>query len=121
MVLDPEYPTCCVLLMRVKHRLNKGKRNKGRLPIFSYTEWNDNLGFCVIQDIIEYAFQDGVFASEYIKNPQDIWRYTDVPEHWKSVPIHIKKTKWKIPVFRPGVQDAEGKWTTHPTRALTTV
>ncbi|EER43971.1 FluG protein [Histoplasma capsulatum H143] len=78
-------------------------------PIFSYTEWNDNLGFCVIQDIIEYAFQDGVFASEYIKNPQDIWRYTDVPEHWKSVPIHIKKTKWKIPVFRPGVQDAEGK------------
>lgn len=30
MVIDPERPNCKVLLMRVRHRLNKGKRNKGR-------------------------------------------------------------------------------------------
>ncbi|KKA16615.1 hypothetical protein T310_9772, partial [Rasamsonia emersonii CBS 393.64] len=29
MVKVPDYPSCKVLLMRSKHRLNKGKRNKG--------------------------------------------------------------------------------------------
>ena len=29
MVKNPDNPTCQVLLMRVTHRLNKGKRNKG--------------------------------------------------------------------------------------------
>ncbi|EQL28039.1 hypothetical protein BDFG_09180 [Blastomyces dermatitidis ATCC 26199] len=32
-VIDPERPNCKVLLMRVRHRLNKGKRNKGRAYI----------------------------------------------------------------------------------------
>jgi hypothetical protein len=31
MVNVPEYPTCKVLLMKSKHQLNKGKRNKGRV------------------------------------------------------------------------------------------
>ncbi|KMU88075.1 hypothetical protein CIHG_05843 [Coccidioides immitis H538.4] len=119
MVMDPEHPTCQVLLMRVKHRLNKRKRNKGVPPIYSYTERNDNLGYCVIQDILDFAFEDDAFASEYIKEPWDIWRHTKVPEHRKSVPIHIKKEMWRILVFRPGVQNEEGKWITHPTRALT--
>ncbi|KAN0073509.1 FluG domain protein [Elaphomyces granulatus] len=39
------------VLMKVTHRLNKGKRNKGVPPVFTYTERNDNLGLCVIQDI----------------------------------------------------------------------
>ena len=30
MVVDPERPEHKVLVMRVRHRLNKGKRNKGR-------------------------------------------------------------------------------------------
>ena len=29
MVKHPEDPTCQTLLMRVRHRLNKGKRNQG--------------------------------------------------------------------------------------------
>ncbi|QVM06748.1 hypothetical protein D8B26_001454 [Coccidioides posadasii str. Silveira] len=118
MVMDPEHPTCQVLLMRVKHHLNKGKRNEGVPPIYSYTERNDNLGYCVIQDILDFAFEDDAFASEYIKEPWDIWRHTKVPEHRKSVPIHIKKKMRRILVFRPGVQNEEGKCITHP-RALT--
>ncbi|KAN0071700.1 hypothetical protein V8E54_010296 [Elaphomyces granulatus] len=49
--VNPEDPTCQVLLMRVKHRLNKGKRNKGVPPVFTHTERNDNLGICIIRDI----------------------------------------------------------------------
>ncbi|KAJ5102244.1 FluG domain protein [Penicillium alfredii] len=84
----PDNPKCQVLLMRVTHRLNKCKRNKGvtvrsRIHVryhrsnqsrtaFTYTERNDNLGLYVIQDIIEYAFLDNAFASERIKYPRDI-------------------------------------------------
>ncbi|KAG5301230.1 FluG domain-containing protein [Histoplasma ohiense] len=121
MVTDPEYPSCQVLLMRVTHRLNKGKWNKGKPPIFTYTERNDNLAFCVIQDIIEFAFMDQAFSSEHIKEPRDIWHHTKVPAHRKSTPIHFKASTRDIPVFRPGVRDAHGNWTTHPTRALTAV
>jgi len=119
MVKVPRHPNCKVLLVRSKHRLNKGKRNKGAAPIFTYTERNDNLGLCVVQDILEYGFQDEVFASDRIKKPRDIWLYTDVPEHRLSVPIHIKESKKDIPVFRPATRDSEGNWITHPTRALT--
>ncbi|KAF7166244.1 hypothetical protein CNMCM5623_000001 [Aspergillus felis] len=119
MVKHPENPACQTLLMRVRHRLNKGKRNKGVAPVFTYTERNDNLGLCVIQDILEFAFRDGAFASEYIKKPRDVWRYTDVPNHRLSTPIHFKEEVQEIPVFRSAVKDPEGRWITHPTRALT--
>ncbi|KAB8259317.1 hypothetical protein BDV32DRAFT_159408 [Aspergillus pseudonomiae] len=118
MVKHPEDANCQVLLMRVKHRLNKGKRNKGVPPVFTYTERNDNLGLCVIQDILEYAFCDGAFASDRIKEPRDIWRYTHVPAHRLSTPIHFKESLREIPIFRRAVKDSEGKWVTHPTRAL---
>lgn len=72
MVKHPEDPNCQMLLMRVKHRLNKGRRNRGVPPVYTYTERNDNLGLCVIQDILEYAFLDNAFASERIKKPRDI-------------------------------------------------
>jgi hypothetical protein len=88
-------------------------------PVFTYTERNDNLGLCVIQDILEFAFRDGAFASEYIKKPRDVWRYTDVPNHRLSTPIHFKEEVQEIPVFRSAVKDSEGRWITHPTRALT--
>jgi uncharacterized protein DUF3435 len=87
-------------------------------PIFTYTERNDNLGLCVIQDILEFAFLDDIFDSEHIKHPRDIWLYSDVPQHRLSVPIHIKECKKNIPIFRPAVQDPEGNWATHPTMAL---
>ncbi|PYI07380.1 FluG domain protein [Aspergillus sclerotiicarbonarius CBS 121057] len=118
MVKNPEDPTCHVLLMRVKHRLNKGRRNKGVAPVFTYTERNDNLGLCVIQDILEYAFLDEAFASEHIQRPRDIWRYTSVPEHRLSTPIHFKDSVKDTPVFRHPVRDSEGKWITDPQRAL---
>ena len=34
-----------------------------------------------LQDLLEYAFQDEIFASDRIKKPRDLWLYTDVPEH----------------------------------------
>lgn len=68
---------------------------------------------------MEYGFQDDIFTSDHIKQPSDIWLYTDIPEHRLSVPIHIKDTKQKIPIFRSATRDNEGNWVTHPTRALT--
>ncbi|KAJ5928363.1 FluG domain protein [Penicillium verhagenii] len=90
MVKHPEYSNAQVLLMRARHRLNKGKRNQGAPPTFTYTERNDNLGLCVIQDILMYAFLDDAFASQHIKCPRDIWRFTTVPDHRHSTPIHFK-------------------------------
>ncbi|QSS61814.1 hypothetical protein I7I51_03991 [Histoplasma capsulatum] len=119
MVMDPDRSTCRVLLMHVKHRLNKGKRNRGRAPRYTYIERNDNLGLCVIQDILEYGLEDEVFASEYIQEPRDIWRYTEIPAHRKSVPIHIKEEKKSIPIFRRAARDKKGNWTTHPAEPLT--
>ena len=68
-------------------------------PVYIYTEQNDNLAFCAIQDIIEYALVDGAFASEHIKKPQDIWKYTKVPDHWLSTPLHIADSVKEIPIF----------------------
>ncbi|KAJ5882834.1 uncharacterized protein N7473_011096 [Penicillium subrubescens] len=118
MVKNPDNPTCQVLLMRVTHRLNKGKRNKGVPPVFIYTERNDNLGLCVIQDILEYAFLDNAFASERIKCPRDIWNLTEVPEHRLSTTIHFKEAVKEIPIFRRAVKNGGGLWITDPRRAL---
>jgi hypothetical protein len=118
MVKHPEDPNCQMLLMRVRHRLNKGKRNKGVAPVFTYTERNDNLGLCVIQDILEYAILDDAFASQRIKRPRDVWLYTHVPDHRLSTPIHFKESVKEIPIFRRAVKDSEGHWITHPTLAL---
>ncbi|EER44893.1 FluG protein [Histoplasma capsulatum H143] len=57
-------------------------------------------------DIIEFAFMDQAFS---------------MPAHGKSTPIHFKASMRNVPVFRPGVRDAHGNWTTHPTRALMAV
>lgn len=88
-------------------------------PVYIYTERNDNLAFCAIQDIIEYALVDGAFASEHIKKPQDIWKYTKVPDHRLSTPLHIADSVKEIPVFRKAVKDSEGNWITSPTEAWT--
>jgi hypothetical protein len=135
MVKHPEDPKRQVLLMRVKHRLNKGNRNKGvrkrkhfaylqyilirNKPVFTYTERNDNLGLCVIQDVLEYAFLDNAFASEHIKCPRDIWCLTNVPGHRLSTPIHFKEEVKHVPIFRFAVKNNEGCWVTDPLRAFT--
>ena len=64
-------------------------------PTITYTERNDSLGLCVIQDILTFAFYDDAFDSPYIKSPRDLWRFTDVPEHRLSTPIHFKKASGK--------------------------
>ncbi|KAA8651224.1 uncharacterized protein ATNIH1004_000102 [Aspergillus tanneri] len=64
MVKHLEYPTCQTRPLKVKHKLNKGKRNKVVASVFTYTERNDNLALCVIQDILELAILDYAFASE---------------------------------------------------------
>ncbi|KAI9043130.1 uncharacterized protein KD926_004313, partial [Aspergillus affinis] len=83
--------------------------------VFTYTERNDNLGLCVIQDILEFAFRDNAFASEHIKEPRDIWRYTLVPTHRLSTPIHFKESVQEIPIFCRALKGGSG---THPTSAL---
>lgn len=55
----------------------------------------------MVQDLLEYAFQAKIFASDRIKEPRDIWLYTDVPEQSLSVLIHIKETMRDIPIFHP--------------------
>ncbi|CAI7628049.1 unnamed protein product [Penicillium manginii] len=100
MVKHPQDPSRRELLLKVKHRLIKGRRNMGRAPIFTYTERNDNLGLCVIQDILTFAFQDDAFASPDINCPRDIWRWTDIPEHRLSIPIHFKKCLGDVCIFR---------------------
>lgn len=87
-------------------------------PVYIYTERNDNLGLCVIQDIIEYAIVDGAFASEHIKKPRDVWQYTKVPDHRLSTPLHITERVKEIPIFRKAVKDS-GNWVTSPTEAWT--
>ncbi|KAN0076658.1 hypothetical protein V8E54_006800 [Elaphomyces granulatus] len=73
MVKHPEHPSCKVLLMRVKHRLNKSKKNKS------------------FQDILEYAFLDDAFASERIKRLRDIWCLTDDPRSSAQYPYTLQK------------------------------
>jgi hypothetical protein len=40
--------------------------------VYTYTERNDNLRLCVIQDILMYAFLNDAFDSEHIKCLADI-------------------------------------------------
>ncbi|OJJ80482.1 uncharacterized protein ASPGLDRAFT_69288 [Aspergillus glaucus CBS 516.65] len=80
MVKHPEEPSCQTLLMRR----------------------DDNLAFCAIQDIIEYAIVDGAFAN-----------------HRLSTPLHIADNVKEIPIFRKAVKDSKGNWVTSPTEAWT--
>jgi Protein of unknown function (DUF3435) len=67
---------------------------------------------------LEYAFLDKAFASDRIKEPRDIWRYTHVPAHRLSTPLHFKESIKDIPVFRRAMRDFEGKWITDPVQAF---
>ena len=79
-------------------------------PVFTYTEWNDNLGLCVIQDIVELAFLDDAFTSERIEEPQDTWRFTHVPAHRLSIPLHFIESIKDISIFRPAIRNSESNW-----------
>ena len=85
-------------------------------PVFTYTERNDNLSLCVIQDILELAFLDDPFASERIKEPRDIWRFTHVPGHRLGTPLHFKESIKDIPIFRRAIKNSEGNWITDATQ-----
>jgi hypothetical protein len=61
---------------------------------------------------------DNAFASERIKSPRDIWRFTDVPDHRLSTPLHFKESIKEVPVFRRPVEDSEGNWITDPIEAV---
>ena len=87
-------------------------------PAFTYTERNDNLSLCVIQDILELAFLDGAFASECVKEPRDIWRFTHVPRHQLSTPPHSEESIKDIPIFRHAIRNSKGNWITDATQAF---
>ncbi|KAI9037217.1 uncharacterized protein KD926_000723 [Aspergillus affinis] len=118
MVKDPELSGGKVLIARVRHRLNKGSRNEGAPSCFTYTERNDNLGLCVIQDILTFAFLDDAFDSEYIKCPRDVWTLTDIPDHRLSTPIEFKDSIKDLPILRGVIKGKNGSYTTHPSAAL---
>lgn len=59
-----------------------------------------------------YAFLDDAFASPHIKCPRDIWRFTNVPDHRHSTPIHFKDSLKNIPIFRRAVRTKYGAWVT---------
>jgi hypothetical protein len=59
-----------------------------------------------------YAFLDDAFASPHIKCPRDIWRFTNVPDHRHSTPIHFKDSLKNIPIFRRAVRTKHGAWAT---------
>lgn len=40
--------------------------------IYTYFEQNNNRAFLVVQDILEYGFQDNIFSSFNIKQLQEI-------------------------------------------------
>ncbi|KAL4870865.1 hypothetical protein BDV12DRAFT_184216 [Aspergillus spectabilis] len=63
------------------------------IPCLHYTKRNDNIGLCIIQDILEYAFLDNTFATHHL-----------------STPIYFKKRVHDTPIFcRPGHEVATSK------------
>ncbi|KAJ6191378.1 hypothetical protein N7519_001399 [Penicillium mononematosum] len=66
-------------------------------PVFTYTERNDNLRLCVIQDILTYAFLDSLTA---------------VLDHRYRTSIHFKKSLYETPIFRRASRDENGIFTT---------
>jgi len=86
--------------------------------VYTYTERNDNLGLCVIQDILMYAFLDDAFDSPYIRCPRDIWCLTRVPDHRLSTPIEFKDSVKELPILRSSCQNQKGLLVTDSRRAL---
>lgn len=89
--------------MKIEHRLNKGKGNFTS-PVFTYTERNNNLGLCAIQDISKWYL-----APHLHTEPQTQHRYSfEGGSPGGSC----------ISPFHHALKDAEGKWITHSTGAL---
>ncbi|KAJ5235167.1 uncharacterized protein N7469_004335 [Penicillium citrinum] len=78
------------------------------IPTYTYTERNDNLKLCVIQNTLIYTFLDDTFDSPYIRYPHKIWCLTRVPDHRPSTPIKFKNSIRKLPILRSSYQNQKG-------------
>lgn len=125
MVKYPDRPIFQILLTRISHCLNKYRRNKNieqvlrrskylpkmltcSSPTYTYTERNDNLKLCIIQNTLIYTFLDDTFDSPYIRCPHKIWCLTRVPDHRPSTPIKFKNSIRKLPILRSSYQNQKG-------------
>jgi Protein of unknown function (DUF3435) len=86
-------------------------------PKIKFIERHDAPAFCLVKAICGLAFKDCAFASEWIREPADIFRIK-IPDRLESVPIEWS-TEWsEIPVFRRTARDMNGDITTSPTLAV---
>jgi Protein of unknown function (DUF3435) len=85
-------------------------------PKIKFIERHDAPAFCLVKAICGMAFRDGAFASEWIREPEDIYGIK-IPDRLHSVPIEWA-AEWKqTPVFRRTVRDVKGNIETSPTLA----
>jgi Protein of unknown function (DUF3435) len=84
--------------------------------MIKFTERRDALCFCLIKAICGLAFKDRAFASDWIREPEDLYGIK-IPDRLQSVPIEWA-AEWKeVPVLRRSVRDLERKIYTSPTLA----
>jgi hypothetical protein len=67
----------------------------------------------LIKVILGLAFRDKAFASEWIRDPQDLWGI-EIPDRLQSVPIEWAEEWKKVPLLRRSVRDTTGKVYTSP-------
>ncbi|EGX47286.1 hypothetical protein AOL_s00088g1 [Orbilia oligospora ATCC 24927] len=96
------------LTMRIRVRLQKGYRNTKEPTIYSFTEVDEPLGFDVISYMLALAFDDDAFASEYIKQPEDLYQYQSRADK-KSLRFHWKESVMETPLIRDSIK-AERGW-----------
>ena len=128
---DSEYPGGVKLGMLIQLRLLKNRRNRGNpsvpllnelttttdlvpRPKIKFTERRDVPSFCLIKAILGLAFKDDAFASQWIRDPRDIWGVR-IPARLQSVPIEWAEDWKEIPLLRRTVRDSTGKIYTSPT------
>ena len=81
--------------------------------MIKFVERQDVPSFCLIKIICGLAHRDGAFASEWIREPKDIYSIK-IPDRLESVPIEWAAEWQRIPVLRRSVRDSTGKIHTSP-------
>ncbi|KAL9050990.1 MAG: hypothetical protein Q9162_006310, partial [Coniocarpon cinnabarinum] len=115
-VRDPSRNGSNALLMTIKLRLYKGRRNAGTAPVFVFYKRDDNLSFCPILYVLALAFADKAFCSEWLQSPDNVSKI-EMPSCLESVPLEWKPEVATKPIVRAAVRGEYG-WSTSDTAAL---
>ncbi|KAJ5873645.1 uncharacterized protein N7473_013204 [Penicillium subrubescens] len=114
-VKHPEDLTCHVLLVRVAHRLNKGKGNKGVPKACFHLYGMEQQPGSLCRPGHPLSIIHSPMSPRYLDPHQG----TGTPAQHPFTPIHIKESAKGIPIFRRAMKSNEGSWITDPRRALT--